>query len=380
MYSNQRRELSYKNITYFNKLKGINYGIPLCLLMLGMTGLLMLFSISGGEINQTVINHMIRLFVGFIFFIFFSLISFRILRVISFPLYFIIILMLIWLYVFEASTVSRWINLGGTSFQPSEFLKFILILTLSSYYSFFGANKSKKLRFNILPIILIVIPSFLILNQPDLGTAVLIFIMGFSAVFFSGLYLKWVVFGSSIVFISIPVVIANLKPYQMKRLEVFFDPDKDPFGSGYHIIQSKIAIGSGGLTGKGFMSGTQSQLNFLPEKHNDFMLAVLLEETGLLGGIFIFSIFFYLILISMHTSIIARSRFSSIACASIAVLLFLYIFINCAMITGLIPIVGVPIPMLSYGGSAVISLCAAMGFVLNARRQRDIKLEGIINA
>ena len=380
MYSNQRRELSYKNITYFNKLKGINYGIPLCLVMLGITGLLMLFSISGGEINQTVINHMIRLFVGFIFFIFFSLISFRILRVISFPLYFIIILMLIWLYVFEASTVSRWINLGGTSFQPSEFLKFILILTLSSYYSFFGANKSKKLRFNILPIILIVIPSFLILNQPDLGTAVLIFIMGFSAVFFSGLYLKWVVFGSSIVFISIPVVIANLKPYQMKRLEVFFDPDKDPFGSGYHIIQSKIAIGSGGLTGKGFMSGTQSQLNFLPEKHNDFMLAVLLEETGLIGGFFIFSIFFYLILISMHTSIVARSRFSSIACASIAVLLFLYIFINCAMITGLIPIVGVPIPMLSYGGSAVISLCAAMGFVLNARRQRDIKLEGIINA
>ena len=380
MYNKQRRELSYKNITYFNKLKGINYGIPLCLVMLGMTGLLMLFSISGGEINQTVINHMIRLFVGFIFFIFFSLISFRILRVISFPLYFIIILMLIWLYVFEASTVSRWINLGGTSFQPSEFLKFILILTLSSYYSFFGANKSKKLRFNILPIILIVIPSFLILNQPDLGTAVLIFIMGFSAVFFSGLYLKWVVFGSSIVFISIPVVIANLKPYQMKRLEVFFDPDKDPFGSGYHIIQSKIAIGSGGLTGKGFMSGTQSQLNFLPEKHNDFMLAVLLEETGLIGGFFIFSIFFYLILISMHTSIVARSRFSSIACASIAVLLFLYIFINCAMITGLIPIVGVPIPMLSYGGSAVISLCAAMGFVLNARRQRDIKLEGIINA
>ena len=380
MYNNQIRKLSNKNITYFNKLKGINYGIPLCLVMLGMTGLLMLFSISGGEINQTVINHMIRLFVGFIFFIFFSLISFRILRVISFPLYFIIILMLIWLYVFEASTVSRWINLGGTSFQPSEFLKFILILTLSSYYSFFGANKSKKLRFNILPIILIVIPSFLILNQPDLGTAVLIFIMGFSAVFFSGLYLKWVVFGSSIVFISIPVVIANLKPYQMKRLEVFFDPDKDPFGSGYHIIQSKIAIGSGGLTGKGFMSGTQSQLNFLPEKHNDFMLAVLLEETGLIGGFFIFSIFFYLILISMHTSIVARSRFSSIACASIAVLLFLYIFINCAMITGLIPIVGVPIPMLSYGGSAVISLCAAMGFVLNARRQRDIKLEGIINA
>ena len=230
------------------------------------------------------------------------------------------------LYI-EASTVSRWINLGGTSFQPSEFLKFILILTLSSYYSFFGANKSKKLRFNILPIILIVIPSFLILNQPDLGTAVLIFIMGFSAVFFSGLYLKWVVLGSSIVFISIPVVIANLKPYQMKRLEVFFDPDKDPFGSGYHIIQSKIAIGSGGLTGKGFMSGTQSQLNFLPEKHNDFMLAVLLEETGLSRWNFYFFNFllsyfnFYAYFNCSKKSIQLNSM-----CLNICIVIFIYFY------------------------------------------------------
>ena len=340
----------------------------------------MLFSISGGEFNQTVMNHFLRLIVGFIFFIFFSFISFRILRVISFPMYFAILAMLAWLYIFESSTVSRWINLGGTSFQPSEFLKFILILTLASYYSFFGESKSRQLRYNVLPIILILVPSFLILNQPDLGTAVLLILAGFSTVFFSGLYLKWVVLGSSFVFVTIPLIITSLKPYQMKRLEVFLDPDKDPFGSGYHIIQSKIAIGSGGLTGKGFMSGTQSQLNFLPEKHNDFMLAVLLEETGLVGGIFIFSIFFYFIIISMHTSIVARSRFSSVACGSISVLIFLYFFINCAMITGLIPIVGVPIPMLSYGGSAIISLCAAMGFVLNARRQRDIKIESILDA
>jgi len=295
-------------------------------------------------------------------------------------MYFIILAMLIWLYIFEASTVSRWINLGGTSFQPSEFLKFILILTLASYYSFFGERKSRQLRYNVFPIMLILIPSFLILNQPDLGTAVLLILAGFATVFFSGLYLKWVALGSSVVFMTIPLIITSLKPYQMKRLEVFLDPDKDPFGSGYHIIQSKIAIGSGGLTGKGFMSGTQSQLNFLPEKHNDFMLAVLLEETGLIGGVFIFSIFFYFIIISMHTSIVARSRFSSVACGSISVLIFLYFFINCAMITGLIPIVGVPIPMLSYGGSAIISLCAAMGFVLNARRQRDIKIESILDA
>ena len=380
MYRKQRKGILHKRTLYFDKFRSINYCIPLCLLMLGSTGLLMLFSISGGEFNQTVINHFLRLIVGFIFFIFFSFISFRILRVISFPMYFVILAMLVWLYVFESSTVSRWINLGGTSFQPSEFLKFILILTLASYYSFFGESKSRQLRYNIIPIILILVPSFLILNQPDLGTAVLLILAGFSTVFFSGLYLKWVVLGSSFVFVTIPLIITSLKPYQMKRLEVFLDPDKDPFGSGYHIIQSKIAIGSGGLTGKGFMSGTQSQLNFLPEKHNDFMLAVLLEETGLVGGIFIFSIFFYFIIISMHTSIVARSRFSSVACGSISVLIFLYFFINCAMITGLIPIVGVPIPMLSYGGSAIISLCAAMGFVLNARRQRDIKIESILDA
>jgi len=380
MYRKQRKGILHKRTPYFNKFRTINYGIPLCLLMLGFTGLLMLFSISGGEFNQIVMNHFFRLIVGFIVFIFFSFISFRILRVISFPMYFIILAMLIWLYIFEASTVSRWINLGGTSFQPSEFLKFILILTLASYYSFFGERKSRQLRYNVFPIMLILIPSFLILNQPDLGTAVLLILAGFATVFFSGLYLKWVALGSSVVFMTIPLIITSLKPYQMKRLEVFLDPDKDPFGSGYHIIQSKIAIGSGGLTGKGFMSGTQSQLNFLPEKHNDFMLAVLLEETGLIGGVFIFSIFFYFIIISMHTSIVARSRFSSVACGSISVLIFLYFFINCAMITGLIPIVGVPIPMLSYGGSAIISLCAAMGFVLNARRQRDIKIESILDA
>ena len=380
MYRKQRKGILRKRTPYFNKFRTINYGIPLCLLMLGFTGLLMLFSISGGEFNQIVMNHFFRLIVGFIVFIFFSFISFRILRVISFPMYFIILAMLIWLYIFEVSTVSRWINLGGTSFQPSEFLKFILILTLASYYSFFGERKSRQLRYNVFPIMLILIPSFLILNQPDLGTAVLLILAGFATVFFSGLYLKWVALGSSVVFMTIPLIITSLKPYQMKRLEVFLDPDKDPFGSGYHIIQSKIAIGSGGLTGKGFMSGTQSQLNFLPEKHNDFMLAVLLEETGLIGGVFIFSIFFYFIIISMHTSIVARSRFSSVACGSISVLIFLYFFINCAMITGLIPIVGVPIPMLSYGGSAIISLCAAMGFVLNARRQRDIKIESILDA
>ena len=362
------------------KLKKMNIGIPLCLMMLGFTGLMMLYSISGGEINETVRSHFYRLIIGFLFFLFFSFISIKVLRIISFPIYFFLLLMLFYLYFYDISPVSRWISIAGISFQPSEFLKFVLILILSSYYSFIGLNKSKKLRFNLIPIILILIPSFLILNQPDLGTAILIIITGFSVVFFSGLILKWVILGSSVFFISIPIILTSLKPYQLQRLEVFLDPEKDPFGSGYHIIQSKIAIGSGGLTGKGLMSGTQSQLNFLPEKYNDFIMAVLLEETGLIGGLFVFSIFIYFITISMHTAMIARSRFCSIACGSIAVLIFLYFFINCAMIIGLIPIVGVPIPMLSYGGTAVISLCAAMGLVFNARRKRDIKLESFIDA
>ena len=373
-----KNNLGYGNNSLRN-FSRVNFGIPICLFLLGVTGILMLFSISGGEFTGLVSNHLNRLLVGFCFFLFFATISFRILRIFSPVLYVLILLMLIWLLVFENSSVSRWINIGTTSFQPSEFLKIILIITLASYYSFFGEKNSKKLRYNILPILSIFIPSLLIINQPDLGTAVLIVITGFSAVFFSGLYLKWVFFGAISVFATIPVIINTLKPYQMKRLEVFFDPEKDPFGSGYHIIQSKIAIGSGGVTGKGFMLGTQSQLNFLPEKHNDFMLAVLLEETGFIGGIFIFSIFMYLIIISAHTSLIARSRFSSIACGAISVLIFLYFFINCAMITGLIPIVGVPIPMLSYGGSAIISMCAAMGFVLNARLNREIKIESFLD-
>ena len=362
------------------RLKKMNIGIPLCLMMLGFTGLMMLYSISGGEINEIVRSHFYRLIIGFLFFLFFSFISMKVLRIISFPIYFFLLLMLCYLYFYDISSVSRWISIADISFQPSEFLKFVLILILSSYYSFIGLNQSKKLRFNLTPIILILIPSFLILNQPDLGTAILIIITGFTAVFFSGLRLKWVILGSSVFFISIPIILTSLKPYQLQRLEVFLDPNKDPFGSGYHIIQSKIAIGSGGLTGKGLMLGTQSQLNFLPEKYNDFIMAVLLEETGLIGGLFVFSIFIYFIAISIHTAMIARSRFCSIACGSIAVLIFLYFFINCAMIIGLIPIVGVPVPMLSYGGTAVISLCAAMGLVFNARRKRDIKLESFIDA
>ena len=291
------------------RLKKMNIGIPLCLMMLGFTGLMMLYSISGGEINEIVRSHFYRLIIGFLFFLFFSFISIKVLRIISFPIYFFLLLMLCYLYFYDISSVSRWISIADISFQPSEFLKFVLILILSSYYSFIGLNQSKKLRFNLIPIILILIPSFLILNQPDLGTAILIIIIGFSAVFFSGLRLKWVILGSSVFFISIPIILTSLKPYQLKRLEVFLDPDKDPFGSGYHIIQSKIAIGSGGLTGKGLMSGTQSQLNFLPEKYNDFIMAVLLEETGLIGGLFVFSIFTYFITISMHTAMIARSRF-----------------------------------------------------------------------
>ena len=284
------------------RLKKMNIGIPLCLMMLGFTGLMMLYSISGGEINEIVRSHFYRLIIGFLFFLFFSFISMKVLRIISFPIYFFLLLMLCYLYFYDISSVSRWISIADISFQPSEFLKFVLILILSSYYSFIGLNQSKKLRFNLTPIILILIPSFLILNQPDLGTAILIIITGFTAVFFSGLRLKWVILGSSVFFISIPIILTSLKPYQLQRLEVFLDPNKDPFGSGYHIIQSKIAIGSGGLTGKGLMSGTQSQLNFLPEKYNDFIMAVLLEETGLIGGLFVFSIFIYFIAISIHTA------------------------------------------------------------------------------
>ena len=166
------------------RLKKMNIGIPLCLMMLGFTGLMMLYSISGGEINEIVRSHFYRLIIGFLFFLFFSFISMKVLRIISFPIYFFLLLMLCYLYFYDISSVSRWISIADISFQPSEFLKFVLILILSSYYSFIGLNQSKKLRFNLTPIILILIPSFLILNQPDLGTAILIIITGFSAVFF----------------------------------------------------------------------------------------------------------------------------------------------------------------------------------------------------
>ena len=307
MNQNLGQNLIYEEKNFFERASRINYGIPLCLIILGLTGVLMLFSVSEGEFNDLVLNHIIRLLIGFCFFLFFSFISFRILRIISPPIYVSILGMLFWLYFFDTGTVSRWINIGNTSFQPSEFLKFILIITLASYYSFFGENKSKKLRYSIIPIFLITLPAFLIINQPDLGTAILIFAAGFATVFFSGLYLKWVFFGSLTVFSSIPLIINNLKPYQMKRLEVFFDPEKDPFGSGYHIIQSKIAIGSGGLDGKGFLKGTQSYLDFLPEKHTDFIFTLFSEEFGFIGSVALLILYSIIIIRILRIGAISRS-------------------------------------------------------------------------
>ena len=378
MKSRYRNSLVYDRSPHWNSFKRINFAIPASLFLLSLAGILMLYSVSGGEIGVLVKNHLVRICIGLLVFLAFTFTSIRIIRYISPALYLIILLCLLWLFFFETNTVSRWINLGSTSFQPAEVLKFVLILTLASYYSFLGERRSKGLFSAILPLVLIILPAFLTVRQPDLGTALLLLLAGISIIFFSGLRFRWIAIVALSFGASIPIILDNLKEYQKERLMVFLNPETDPFGAGYHIIQSKIAIGSGGFTGKGFMMGTQSQLNFLPEKHSDFMLSVLLEEMGFLGGLFVFFIFLYLILISIHTSLTSRSRFNCLACAGIAVLTFLYFFINSAMIMGIIPIVGVPLPMLSYGGSAIIAFCAAMGFVVNARINRDIKLESFL--
>jgi rod shape determining protein RodA len=366
----------------FKSLLNINWIYFFLLLIIFWIGEINLYSAAGGNLEPWAISQLKR-FVVFLPIVFLILLLqpkfiFNITELVLIAVMFGLLITLFFGYT--GMGAKRWIRVGGFNLQVSEFAKIALVIFMAKYFHKLNAEKTIGLIKSIIPLLISLVLFLLVAIQPDLGTALIILILGLVAIFYAGIKLIYPLLSMILIALVSPFLWTLLKPYQQNRIMIFLNPDLDPLGKGYHIIQSKIAIGSGGLTGKGFMSGTQSQLNFLPEKHNDFMLAVLLEETGLIGGFFIFSIFFYLILISMHTSIVARSRFSSIACASIAVLLFLYIFINCAMITGLIPIVGVPIPMLSYGGSAVISLCAAMGFVLNARRQRDIKLEGIINA
>lgn len=265
----------------------------------------------------------------------------------------------------EAMGAKRWIGLAGLKFQPSELMKVGLLLALAALYQWVPQRKISSLRFVAFAVLIIAIPVVLTLRQPDLGSAILFAAVGFSIVFAAGVSIFYFLAGALGALALAPVVWANLHAYQRQRVETFLNPEADPLGAGYHIIQSKIAFGAGGVSGRGFMRGTQSQLDFLPEKHTDFIFTMIGEEWGFIGCALILALFALVLVNLFWLALRAQSPFARLLAFGAAMIIFTYMFINIAMVTGLVPVVGVPLPFVSYGGSSMVTMMVCVGLAMS---------------
>tara|TARA_B100000427_G_scaffold317442_1_gene313535 strand:- start:148 stop:1002 length:855 start_codon:yes stop_codon:yes gene_type:complete len=283
-------------------------------------------------------------------------------------------LVLVKYFGLTSSGSKRWLGLYFLNLQPSELMKIGLILFLAKYYHKISPGDVNRIKYLIQPIIALLIPVILVITQPDLGTAFLIAAGGVTVVWLAGVKMKFFAY-LSVLFLSItPIAISFLKPYQKSRILTFLDPSRDPLGAGYQITQSKIAIGSGGLFGKGFLNGSQSYLDYLPEKHTDFIFTLFSEEFGFFGSILILSIYILITWRSVKIGNMTRSSFGKLYCYSFATAFFIYVAVNMGMVLGLIPIVGAPLPIMSYGGSSMMAIMLGLGILMSCKIHKDEQL------
>jgi len=361
--------------TVFERFRKLNWPIITVLCALAFIGVLMHFSVSSGAWTDMPLTHGIRFAVLLTVAVFAAMfLDSRFWIAISYPLYAGALLLLVAVELFGATRMgaTRWLDLGPVSLQPSEIMKIGIVLALARYYHDLDPRKSGTVLWILPPFLMIVAPVALIMHQPDLGTAMLILMAGVVIMFLGGLLWR-VIAAGAIVAIggAIFAYTSVLHDYQRDRVNVFLGITDDPLGAGYHVLQSKIAIGSAGLFGRGYLQGTQSQLDFLPEKHTDFIFTMIVEEFGLLGGVLVLSLFAALMALAMQVAMRARSMFGKLAAAGVAATLACYVFINTAMVIGLVPVVGIPLPIISFGGTAMMTLMAGFAIVLSIDLHRD---------
>ena len=356
-------------LTFFQKVKNLDFILLFCLILLSIVSVLVMYSTDGGQVLYHTKSHFIKLLTFFSLMIVISFFNIRLWHITSYFIYFIIILLLIWVstYGIKVSGSQRWINLYFIVLQPSELMKIGIILCLAKYYHRLKIDNINSFTSILVALSIILVPIILVLSQPDLGTSVLIASSGLIILWLAGVKMKYFFISFITFLISLPFIISFLKPYQKLRILTFLDPDRDPLGAGYQIIQSKIAIGSGGLSGKGFLKGTQSYLEFLPEKHTDFIFTLFSEEFGFVGSICLLLIYSIIIIRIIRIGVISRSDFAKLFCFGFAFAIFVYIVVNLCMVLGLLPIVGSPLPILSYGGSSMLATMIGFGIVLSAK-------------
>lgn len=329
-------------------------------------GLLVLYSAAGGSISPWALQQGLRFIAFLIFALVIARFPVRLFEQTAWPAYLGIVALLILVELIGriGGGSQRWLNLGFMSLQPSELMKVAIVLALARFYAQVPPTLTRSVSALWPALVVIGVPAALVILQPDLGTALAISASGIIVMFLSGLPLWW--FGSAAMAgtIAFPIVFPMLNEYQQKRILIFMDPESDPLGAGYHISQSKIAIGSGGIFGKGFLNGSQSHLDYLPEGHTDFIFATMAEEWGLVGGFILLLGFFLLLRWSTRVALNARTRFGQLTAAGLTMTIFFYLAINLMMVMGLAPVVGIPLPLFSYGGSSMLTIMTCIGIIL----------------
>ena len=361
--------LNSTSYSFIDKLKAIDYFLIIIVAIIGSMSVFSIYSTESGNFSFYTKNHLTRFLVFFSMFLVLSFVRVSVWYRQAYIFYIlgILLLLLVIFFGISASGSKRWINLFIMNLQPSELMKIAIIVCFARYYHRIQSSDIQSYKYLLQPIILLLIPCYLVITQPDLGTAILIAGSGLAIIWLAGLNLKYFIYSGLILLVSLPFVISILKPYQKSRILTFFNPDRDPLGAGYQIIQSKIAIGSGGLLGKGFLQGTQSYLEFLPEKHTDFIFTLFSEEFGFVGSMVLILLYALLIYRIIRIGFSSRSFFAKLYCFGFASALFLYIFVNIAMVVGLLPIVGAPLPIMSYGGSSMLSIMLGLGIVMSCK-------------
>ena len=357
------------------KIKNLNYLLIFLLILLSFIGAAGLYSAAEGSYQPWTSRHLIRFYIFLIMAVIISVIDIKIIYKYSYLLFILSLVLLISVEIIGVlgKGATRWIKIFGFSIQPSELVKVTIILALAKFYHDLKFENIKKISFLFFPFLILTIPFIFVVMQPDLGTSLSILILGIFILFLAGIRLWKFLLGFTVIIISIPLFLRFIKPYQRDRVISFLDPESDPLGQGYQLIQSKIALGSGGGTGKGFLQGTQSYLEYLPEKQTDFIFTLIGEEFGFLGTIFIIFLFILLIGVCYFISIKCFHVFGRIIALGVASNIFIYVFMNIAMVSGLMPVVGIPLPLISYGGSVMLSIMISIGLVLNVELNYNLK-------
>ena len=356
-------------ITLFQKIKNLDYILLISIILLSILSVFIMYSTDGGEILFHTKNHFVKLVVFFPLMILVAFFNIKFWHNFSYIIYIIVMLLLVYVSFLgiKSSGSQRWMDLYLFVLQPSELMKVAIIMCLAKYFHRLKIENVNSFTSMIIVLSIIIIPIIFVISQPDLGTSILIALSGLIILWLGGVKIKYFIYSFISFLISLPFIISFLKPYQKLRILTFLDPDRDPLGAGYQIIQSKIAIGSGGLDGKGFLKGTQSYLDFLPEKHTDFIFTLFSEEFGFIGSVGLLILYSIIIFRIVRIGSISRSNFARLFCFGYAFAIFIYIVVNLSMVLGLLPIVGSPLPIMSYGGSSMLSTMIGFGIVLSAK-------------